>query len=73
MGNGYHYTIEYKPGPQNTNADAFSRLPLTTIPQEVPTPPEVAHLMECLEAISQVRMLTTRDPILIQSQAVCHV
>ena len=38
---GYRYRIEYKPGQQNANADAFSRLPLSTIPQKVPTPPEI--------------------------------
>ncbi len=25
---GYDYTIRYKPGPQNANADLFGRLPL---------------------------------------------
>jgi len=35
---GYHYTTEYKPGPGNANADAFSRLPLAIHPQEVPCP-----------------------------------
>ena len=36
---GYHYHNENKPGQQNANADAFSRLPFSTTLQEVPTPP----------------------------------
>ena len=45
---GYHYCIEYKPGQQNANADAFSWLPFSTTPLEVPTPPEVTHMMELI-------------------------
>jgi len=65
---GYQYTIEYKPGICHANADAFSRLPLATSPQEIPIPPEVVHLMERLEvtpaSASQVCMQTARDPVL---------
>ena len=46
---GYHYRIEYKPGQQNGNADAFSRLPLSTTPREVPTPPELVYMMEHID------------------------
>ena len=57
---GYHYRIEYKPGQQNANADAFSWLPLSTTPQEVPTPPEVIHMMELINttpvSVSQTRV-----------------
>ena len=44
----YHYCIEYKPGQQNANSNAFSRLPLSTTPQKVPTLPEVIHMMELI-------------------------
>ena len=56
---GYHYHIEYKSGQQNANADAFSWLPLSTTPLEVPTPPEVMHMMELIDttpvSVSQIR------------------
>ena len=63
----YHYRIEYKPGQQNVNADAFSRLPLPTTPREVPTPPDVIHMMEHIDttvSVSQIRTQTGRDPTL---------
>ena len=65
---GYHYHIEYKPGQQNANADAFSRLPLAITPQEVPTPSEVIHMMELIDttpvSVSQIRTQTAHDPTL---------
>ena len=65
---GYHYHIEYKPGQQNTNADVFSQLPLTTTPLEVPTPPEVIDMMELIDttpvSVSQIRTQTAHDPTL---------
>ena len=63
---GYHCHIEYKPGPQNANADAFSRLPVQNMP--LPVPPEIVHMMDHLNAtpvtISQIRTQTIHDPIL---------
>ena len=63
---GYHYHIEYKPGQQNANADAFSRLPLSTTPQEVPTLPEVMHMMELIDttpvSVSQIWTQTAHNP-----------
>ena len=62
---GYRYRIEYKPGQQKANADAFSRLPLPTTPQEVPTPPDVIHMMEHIDttvSVSQIRTQTGHDP-----------
>ena len=65
---GYHYRIEYKSGQQNANADAFSRLPLSTTPLEIPTPPEVIHMMELIDttpvSVSQIRTQTAHDPTL---------
>ena len=64
---GYHYRIEYKPGQQNANADAFSRLPLPTTQQEVPTSPDVIHMMEHIDttvSFSQIRTQTGHDPTL---------
>ena len=63
---GYHYHIEYKPGQQNANADAFSQLPLSTTPQEVPTPLEVIHMMELIDttpvSVSQIWTQIAHDP-----------
>ena len=48
-------------------SDAFSQLPLSTTPQEVPTPPEVIHMMELINttpvSVSQIRTQTAYDPI----------
>ena len=49
-------------------ADALSRLPLPTVPAEVPTPPELVLLMEHLAdspvTADQIRSWTKRDPTL---------
>jgi len=45
----HSYTIKYKKGVENSNADAFSRLPLPVSQKEPPKPPEVIHLMEYLD------------------------
>ena len=64
----YDYTIRYKPGPQNANADLFSRLPLPETPAEVPLPGETILLLENLATspvtVSQIRTATSRDPML---------
>ena len=41
----YSYTIQYKPGKENSNADALSRLTAPGSKKEPPKPPEVVHLM----------------------------
>ena len=58
--------IEYKPGQENANANAFSQLSLLITPQEVLTPPEVIHMMELIDttpvSVSQMWILSTHDP-----------
>jgi len=65
---GYHYHIEYKPGQEHANANAFSRLPLSAMQQDIPTPPEVVHMMEHLDTtsvlVSQIRTQTAWYPTL---------
>ena len=45
----HSYTIKYKKGVENSNANAFSRLPLPVSQKEPPKSPEVIHLMEYLD------------------------
>ena len=42
----YNYSIEYKPGQCNSNADALSRLPLPDTPVEIPTPADTVFLLD---------------------------
>ena len=65
----YEYTIKFKNGPANTNADALSRLPLpATSTKEVPIPSELVLLMEHISSgpltATQVKTMTQRDPVL---------
>ncbi|UYV72597.1 K02A2.6-like [Cordylochernes scorpioides] len=62
----YTYSIEYKPGKVNCNADALSRLPLNECPSVVPNPSEVFFIESEHAAInsSEVAKLTSKDPIL---------
>jgi len=60
----YHCTVQFKPGPCIANADAFSRLPLAVMPEEVLTPPEVIHLTEWSEITSQICAQIAQDPTL---------
>ena len=64
----YSYSIQYKPGKANSNADGLSRLPTPTSMKEPSKLAELVHLMEYLDSSpvssSQIRMWTDRDPLL---------
>ena len=64
----YNYQIQYKPGKDNSNADALSRLPLPESPTSVPLPGETIFLMDTLETLpvnaTQIRTWTSKDPVL---------
>ncbi len=64
----YSYTISYKPGKENANADALSSLPLPNNRKETPEVPEVVHLTEFLDSTpvtsTQIGEWTRHDPVL---------
>ncbi len=65
---GYEYTLEYRSGASNGDADALSRLPLPTAPEKVPLPSETVLLMEHLGPVTstQIKQWTRQDPVLSQ-------
>ena len=64
----YDYSIQYREGSKNANADALSRRPLPSTVREVPIPAEVVHLMEHLDmsliSSSLIRTWTDQDQTL---------
>ena len=58
----YNYAVQYVPGKDHSNADAFSYLPLPVIPKEVPVPEELVYMLESLElsplTVMQIRKWT---------------
>ncbi|KAL5506337.1 hypothetical protein EMCRGX_G007955 [Ephydatia muelleri] len=65
----YCYQIEFKPGSQQGNADALSRLPLDEAPKDVPVPGDTICLMEALDCCGPVtaaviKSWTDKDPVL---------
>ena len=64
-----HYQIEFKPGSQQGNTDALSRLPLDKAPKDVPVPGDTICLMEALDSCGPVTATviksgTDKDPVL---------
>ena len=64
------YDLLYRPGKENGNADALSRLPLKTVSSQTPIPQEVVKLMGQLSRspvdATKIKHWTTRDPVLAQ-------
>ena len=64
----YIYTIKYKSGKQQGNADALSRFPLPDSPASVPIPAETVAIIEHLSTIpltaAKIKQATERDPTL---------
>ena len=62
----YDYSLRFKPTTAHANADALSRLPLTSTSISVPMPAETVLLMETLDAspitAADIRTWTRRDP-----------
>ncbi len=47
----YDYTFFHRPGKENSDADALSRLPLPTTPEEVLLPGETVLLLDALQTL----------------------
>ncbi|XP_039862929.1 uncharacterized protein LOC120718450 [Simochromis diagramma] len=66
----YQYRIVYKAGPENANADAFSRLPLPEVPDQSNLPPETVFLLDRLAnspvCAKNIKAWTEQDPELSQ-------
>ena len=64
----YQYTLQFKPGKQNGNADGLSRLPLKDMSHQVPVPEEVVLAMSVLNATpvtaANIACWTAQDPVL---------
>ena len=64
----YTYTIRYKRGDNQGNADALSHVPLPEFPVTTPVPAETIASIECVLSIPltavKIKQQTDRDPIL---------
>ena len=67
----YSYEIRYRPGKQQANADALSRLPLLESPSNVPVPAETVFLLNELSrsptSAADIKLWTAKDPVLAQA------
>ena len=65
---GYEYTLKFKPGKKNTNADCLSRLPLKEMPSNVPKTGETILVMERVDdsliTPNDIQKWTQRHPLL---------
>ncbi len=68
---GYEYTIVYREGKANANADAMSRLPLPEAPEQVPIPGETILLLEHMDSTlvtsEDIKQWTRGDPVMSQA------
>ena len=66
----YEYTVIFRGTKQHSNADALSRLPLSTTPMDVSMAPELVLLLDHLTnspvTVEDICTWTRRDPILAQ-------
>ena len=61
----YSYSITFRKGSDNSNADALSKLPIPTTRNEPPKPTNVIHLMNASPVTSsRIRTWTDQDPTL---------
>ena len=64
----YDYSIQYKPGPYMSNADALNRLPLNETIEYVPTPGNLLLLFSQLSkqilSAEHIKLWTEKDPVL---------
>ena len=70
----YEYTITFRGTKLHSNANALSRLPLSTAPDEVPMEPELVLLLQQLSespAVADIRKWIKRDPLLSQVPQKC--
>ncbi|XP_048590142.1 uncharacterized protein K02A2.6-like [Nematostella vectensis] len=66
---GYSYTLVYREGQKNGNADGLSRLPLPNETRNVPVPGDIMFVMNHLEVntpvkVKDIKRWTSKDPIL---------
>ena len=66
----HEYDLIYRPGKENRNADALSRLPLKIEPHSTPIPQEVVNLEDHLNQSPvdalKIKLWTLRDQVLSQ-------
>ena len=64
----YDYSIQYKPGRQISNVDAFSRLPLSSTIDYVRTPGNLlllfSQLSKQIMSAEHIKKYTEKDPVL---------